>query len=83
MPSHLAGNFEMDVLKLAAANRLPLVGSPQGRVFLATVPPRKRHGGADFCPDFATMTLADSYMARVAAVFADRSVGASLKCASH
>ncbi|WP_027687431.1 hypothetical protein [Rhizobium leguminosarum] len=69
----------MDVPKLAAANWSPGAARRRGRVFFATVPPRKRHGDADFCQDFAAMALADSYMASVAVVFADRYAGATLE----
>ncbi|MBY5367454.1 hypothetical protein HLI18_08510 [Rhizobium laguerreae] len=69
----------MDVPKLAAANRSSPAVVSRERVFLATVPPRKRHDDADFCQDFAAMTLADSYMASVAVVFADRNAGATLE----
>ncbi|MFS2174673.1 hypothetical protein ACCC98_01725 [Rhizobium pisi] len=40
MSFHLAAHFEMDVPKLAAANRRAVAVLPQSRVFSATVSPQ-------------------------------------------
>ena len=65
MSFHSKGDFEMDVPELAAANRAAAAAMPQNRVFLATVPPHQAGAMLIFCPHFAAMALADSYMAAV------------------